>query len=100
MSARKAVAEVVHGCLERLVHLGGAKALQAALPTSSGRMVEEGILPADAVGPDPWVLTLERQKVALTWPDGHTVHLDIPAAPTAGELELNRAIARYQDQRR
>ena len=100
MTARNAVAEVVRGGLERLVHLGGAEALQAVLPTSSKRMVEDGILPLHAVGPEPWVLSIERQKVALTWPDGHTFRLDIPSAPTAGELELNRAIARYQDQRR
>ena len=100
MTARKAVAEVVRGGLERLVHLGGAEALQAALPTNSKRMVEDGILPSHAVGAEPWVLTIERLKVALTWPDGHTLRLDIPSAPTAGELQLNRAIARYQDQRR
>ena len=100
MTARKAVAEVVRCSLERLVHIGGAEALQAALPTSSKRMVKKGLLPRHAVGPEPWVLTLEGKKVALTWPDGHTLHLDIPSVPTAGELELNRAVARYQDQHR
>ncbi len=100
MTARKADAAAVRSSLERLVHIGGAEALQDALPTNSKRMVEEGLLPRLAVGPEPWVLTLEGQKVALTWPDGYTFHLDIPSVPTAGELELNRAVARYQDQHR
>ena len=81
MTAREAVAEVVRGWgLERLVHLDGATALQDALPTSSERMVEEGLLPRHAVGAVPWVLTMEDPKVALTWPDGHTLHLDLPSA--------------------
>ena len=84
MNARKAVAEVVRDGLERLVHIDGAQALQDALPTNSKRMVEDGILPGHAVGPEPWVLTIEGLKVALTWPDGHTLRLDIPSAPTAG----------------
>ena len=100
MTARKAVADVVRDCLERLVHLGGAEALQASLPTSSKRMVEQGLMDRHAVGAEPWALTIERSKVALTWPDGQVLRLDPPTAPTAGELELNRAIARYRDRRR
>lgn len=98
MTARKVVASVVSDCLERMVHLGGAEALHTALPTNSKRLVDEGLVPPHSVGTEPWVLTIEGSKVALTWPDGHTVHLDLLTAPTAGELELNRAVARYQDQ--
>lgn len=69
-------------------------------PTSSKRLVEQGLVDRHAVGAEPWVLTLERSKVALTWPDGQVLRLNPPTAPTAGELEINRAIARYRDQRR
>lgn len=99
MTARKAVADVVRDCLERLVHLGGAEALRASLPTSSKRLVEQGLVDRHAVGAEPWALT-KRSKVALTWPDGQVLRLDPHTAPTAGELELNRAIARYRDRRR
>ena len=81
MTARKADAAAVRSSLERLVHIGGAEALQAALPTNSKRMVKEGLLPRHAIGPEPWVLTIEGQRVALTWPDGHTFPPRHPVRP-------------------
>jgi len=91
VSEREAARAFVTAYLRRLVHLGGADALAAALPTSADAMVADGLAESAHVGPECWALTAEHGRVVLTWPDGHAEPLDLPAVPSADEAALHRA---------